>query len=148
MRWKMMIGAGSLLGLLATPVIAADFGTAQEARAMLDKAVAAIKTDKASALAQFNKGEGGFKDRDLYPFCAGADGMFTAHPTLNGKSLADLQDKNGKPLGKEILSAAEEGKVKEVNYMWPRPGSDTTPVAKVSYVTKIGDQTCAVGYYK
>jgi signal transduction histidine kinase len=148
MRWKVMISAGALLGLLAPPVIAADFGTPQEARAMLDKAAAAIKADKSSALAQFNKGEGGFKDRDLYPFCAGADGMFTAHPTLNGKSLADLQDKNGKPLGKEILSVAEEGKVKEVNYMWPRPGSDPTPVAKVSYVTKIGDQTCAVGYYK
>jgi signal transduction histidine kinase len=74
--------------------------------------------------------------------------MFTAHPVLNGKSLADLADKNGKALGKEILSVAEEGKVKEVDYMWPRPGSDPTPVAKVSFVTKIGDQTCAVGYYK
>jgi signal transduction histidine kinase len=148
MQWKMMIGAGSLLSLFAIPVVAADFGTPQEARAMLDKAVAAIKADKAAALAQFNKGEGGFKDRDLYPFCAGPDGMFTAHPTLNGKSLADLQDKTGKPLGKEILSAAEEGKIKEVAYMWPRPGSDPTPVAKVSYVTKVGDQTCAVGYYK
>jgi signal transduction histidine kinase len=144
----MMIGAAALFGLLATALVAADFGSSQEARAMLDKAVAAIKADKASALAQFNKGEGGFKDRDLYPFCAGSDGMFTAHPTLNGKSLADLQDKNGKPLGKEILSVAEEGKVKEVSYMWPRPGSDPTPVQKVSYVTKIGDQTCAVGYYK
>jgi signal transduction histidine kinase len=148
MQLRMMIGAAALFGLLATALVAADFGTSQEARAMLDKAVAAIKADKASALAQFNKGEGGFKDRDLYPFCAGPDGMFTAHPTLNGKSLADLQDKNGKPLGKEILSVAEEGKVKEVSYMWPRPGSDPTPVEKVSYVTKIGDQTCAVGYYK
>jgi signal transduction histidine kinase len=148
MRMKMMIGAALPLGLLATALVAADFGTPEEARGMLDKAVAALKADKAIALAQFAKGEGGFKDRDLYPFCAGPDGMFTAHPTLNGKSLTDLQDKNGKPLGKEILSVAEEGKVKEVSYMWPRPGSDPTPVSKVSYVTKIGDQTCAVGYYK
>jgi signal transduction histidine kinase len=148
MRWNRTIAAGLLLSGLAAPVMAADFGTPQEARAMLDKAVAAIKSDKASALAQFNKGEGGFKDRDLYPFCAGPDGNFTAHPALNGKSLADLQDKNGKALGKEILSVAEEGKVKEVAYMWPRPGTDPTPVAKVSYVTKVGDQTCAVGYYK
>jgi signal transduction histidine kinase len=148
MQLKMMIGAALPLSLFATALVAADFGTPQEARAMLDKAVAAIKADKTSALVQFNKGEGGFKDRDLYPFCAGPDGMFTAHPTLNGKSLADLQDKNGKPLGKEILSVAEEGKIKEVSYMWPRPGSDPTPVAKVSYVTKTGDQTCAVGYYK
>jgi signal transduction histidine kinase len=147
MNRKIVIGGGLLLGLTA-PLTAADFGSPEEARAMLDKAVAAMKTDKAGALAQFNKGEGGFKDRDLYPFCAGPDGMFTAHPTLNGKSLADLKDKSGKPLGKEILSVAEEGKVKEVAYMWPRPGADQTPVAKVSYVTKIGDQTCAVGYYK
>ncbi|HEX7588922.1 MAG TPA: cache domain-containing protein, partial [Anaerolineae bacterium] len=80
-------------------------------------------------------------------FCAGADGNFTAHPTLVGKSLKDLKDKTGKPLGEEVLSTAEEGKVKEVAYMWPRPGQ-TDPVQKVSFVTKIGDQTCAVGYYK
>jgi hypothetical protein len=37
---------------------------------MLDKAVAAVKADKAKALDMFNKGEGGFLDRDLYVFCA------------------------------------------------------------------------------
>jgi len=75
----MMIGAGLLWGPFATMLVAADFGTPRdEARAILDKAVAAIKADKASVLAQFNKGKGGFKDRDLYPFCAGPDGMFTA----------------------------------------------------------------------
>jgi hypothetical protein len=31
--------------------------------------------------------------------------------------------------------------------MWPRPGG-TDPVQKVAYVTKIGDQVSAVGYYK
>ena len=31
--------------------------------------------------------------------------------------------------------------------MWPRPGSDKTPVAKVSFVTKVGDVGCGVGYY-
>jgi hypothetical protein len=32
---------------------------------MLEKAVAAIKADKTKALDTFNRGEGGFKDRDL-----------------------------------------------------------------------------------
>jgi hypothetical protein len=60
----------------------ADFGTAEEAKAMLEKAVAAVKENKAKALDMFNKGEGGFKDRDLYVYCANAsDGIFTAHPT-------------------------------------------------------------------
>ena len=47
----------------------AQFGTAAEAKAMLEKAVAAVKADKTKALAMFNQGEGGFKDRDLQPFC-------------------------------------------------------------------------------
>jgi signal transduction histidine kinase len=126
---------------------AGEYGSASEAKAMLDKAVAALKADKAGALAKFTKGEGGFKDRDLYPFCGGPDGTFTAHPTLVGKSLKDLKDKAGKPLGEEIYKTAQDGKVGEVSYMWPRPGS-TDPVQKVSYVTKVGDQVCAVGYYK
>ena len=55
------------------------YGTSEEAKAMLEKAVAAVKQDKAKALDMFNKGEGGFKDRDLYVFCANAsDGIVTA----------------------------------------------------------------------
>ena len=45
--------------LTAASARAADYGTAEEARAMLDKAVAAVKSDKAKALDMFNKGEGG-----------------------------------------------------------------------------------------
>ena len=45
-------------------------GTADEAKAMLTKAVAAVKADKDKAIALFNKGEGGFRDRDLYVFCS------------------------------------------------------------------------------
>ena len=126
---------------------AGEFGTAAEAKAMLEKAVTAVKANKADALGKFTKGEGGFKDRDLYPFCGGPDGNFTAHPTLVGKSMKDLKDKAGTPMGEEMYKVASEGKVSEVNYMWPRPGT-TEPVQKVSYVTKISDQVCAVGYYK
>jgi signal transduction histidine kinase len=133
--------------VFTTPVFAASFGTAAEAKAMLERAAAAVKADKADALAKFTKGEGGFKDRDLYPFCGGLDGNFTAHPSLVGKSLKDLKDKAGKALGQEIYAVAKEGEISEVSYMWPRPGT-TEPVQKVSYVTKAGDQVCAVGYYK
>jgi signal transduction histidine kinase len=131
----------------AVTAFAAEFGSAAEAKGMLEKAVTAVKADKAKALAMFTKGDGGFKDRDLYPFCGGPDGNFTAHPTLAGKSLKELKDKAGKALGAEIYKVAQEGKVGEVAYMWPRPGK-TDPVQKVTFVTKIGDQVCAVGYYK
>src|SRR5574341_1724706 len=149
MKKLSLVFAGALFVMAMTGVataIAAEFGTAAEAKAMLEKAVAAVKANKAGALAQFAKGEGGFKDRDLYPFCGGPDGNFTAHPSLTGKSLKDLKDKAGKRLGEEIYKVAAEGKITEVSYMWPRPGSND-PVQKVTFVTKVGDQVCAVGYY-
>ena len=66
----------------AASLAAADFGTPEEAKSMLERAVATLKEDKAKALDMFNTGEGGFKDRDLYVWCANAsDGILTAHPT-------------------------------------------------------------------
>lgn len=149
---KMMLAAVAATALAATvPAQAqpAQFGTAAEARAMFDKAVAAVKADKAKALAAFNAGQDGFRDRDLYPFCANAsDGVFTAHPTLRGTQIRDLKDAAGTAFGEQILRAGTaEGQVNEVAYSFPRPGS-TAPAPKVSYVTKVADQVCAVGYYK
>jgi signal transduction histidine kinase len=125
-----------------------EYGTADEAKALLERAVAAVKADEAKALAAFNDKDGGYRDRDLYVFCANAsDGTETAHPTHKGQNLTDIKDANGFAFGAEIMKTATEGKISEVTYMWPRPGSDT-PVEKVTYVTKVGDQVCAVGYYK
>ena len=119
---------------------AADYGTADEARAMLEKAVAAVKADKTKARDMFNNGEGGFKDRDLYVFCANAsDGVLTAHPYLKGEHLQDIKGKKGFPLGQEIMRTATEGKISEVTYWLPRPGSDK-PLEKHTFFTRVGDQ--------
>jgi hypothetical protein len=52
-----------------------------------------------------------------------------------------LKDATGKSFGPDLCAAAQkpEGQITEVCYMWPRTGSDKTPVAKVSFVTKVGD---------
>ena len=55
--------------ILGTAASAQQLGTADEAKAMLTKAVTALKADKAKTIDQINKGEGGFLDRDLYVFC-------------------------------------------------------------------------------
>jgi signal transduction histidine kinase len=148
---KLMIGAVSATALaLSTATFAqGQFGTAAEAKAMLEKAVAAVKADKPKALEMFVKGEGGFKDRDLYPFCFSiADGKLNAAPPVTiGKDVRTLKDKTGDAYGQRVYDAAKEGVVTEVSYMFPRPGSDT-PVPKVSFVTKVGDEGCGVGYYK
>jgi Domain of unknown function (DUF4440) len=62
---------------IPNPETSEQLGTADEAKAMLIKAAAAIKADREIALAQFNKGEGGF--RDLYPFC---------YRLIDGKTVA------------------------------------------------------------
>jgi hypothetical protein len=121
---------------------AADYGTEGEAKAMLHRAVVAMKENKTKALDLFNKGEGGFKDRDLYVVCANAsDGVITASPTLKGGQLKDL------PPGEEIMRTASEGKVSEIIYWWPRPGS-LKPRKKHTFYTKVADQICGVGYYE
>ena len=53
-----VVGSAALL-VFATvaSVSAAQFGTAEEAKAMLEKAVAAVNEDKAKAIDLFNKGE-------------------------------------------------------------------------------------------
>ena len=151
---RLMIGAVSAAALmLSAAAFAEQGGTAQEARAMLDKAVAAVKADEAVALAMFNKGEGGFLDRDLYPFCFRiGDAKQVAGPkaVLAGTDLRTLKDATGKIYGPELIAAAQkpEGQITEVSYSFPRPGTTAPAVPKVSFVTKVSDLVCGVGYYK
>jgi signal transduction histidine kinase len=144
----------AFLGLIIAAgegMAAGDTGTAEEAKAMLERAVAAIEADENAALTAFTEGSDGFKDRDLYVFCGDAtDGIMTAHgakAALVGKSLRDIKDKAGKPIGEEAYSVAKEGEYNVIEYQWPRPG-ETEAVPKASYVTKTGNQICGVGYYK
>ena len=67
--FMMGVVSAAALALSAAAFAQQDHPTTQEARAMLDKVVAAVKADKTKALDMFNKGEGGFRDRNLYPFC-------------------------------------------------------------------------------
>jgi Single Cache domain 2 len=156
---KFMIAATSSIAVLAVSAtaFAQQHGTRDEASAMLMKAVAAVKADKAKALDMFNKGEGGFLDRDLYVFCSNiSDGKQIANGNPNAKQLLGtdirtIKDANGKAFGAELYAAYQkpEGEITEVSYMFPRPGADKTPVAKASFATRAGDDLgCGVGYYK
>jgi hypothetical protein len=152
---SLMIGAVSVAALTLTTAAFSQqskYGTPAEARAMLDKAIAAVKADKTKALASFNAGTDGFKDRDLQPFCWDVKSGEMVASTMPGNVAAhkiqcDLKDPTGKAFGKEQCAGAVEGKIIEVSYQYPRPG-ETAPTPKVSYITRIGDVGCGVGYYK
>jgi signal transduction histidine kinase len=149
--------AAAVLALSSTVALAQTGGTAEEAKAMLVKAVAAVKADKAKALEQFNAGTGGFADRDLYVFCTdltSGKAIANSNPhskQLIGTDVRHLKDATGKDFGPDLFAGMQkpEGEFTEVSYMWPRPSGDKTPVQKISIVTKASDDLgCGVGYYK
>ena len=132
-------------------------GTVDEAKAMLMKAVAAVKADEAKALEMFNKGEGGFRYRDLYVFCANArDGTIVAigNPNLKQALGIDVRagrNSTGEAFGAEIYAAIQkpEGQITEVSYVGPKPDPDDALVAKTTLVARASnDLGCGVGYYK
>lgn len=154
MRRRIFLSALAAWALLSGVDFAAAqaSGTAPEARAMLEKAVAALKADKAAALAKFPRTDSGFRDRDLYVFCFNtSDGKFTAHinAALMGTDVRSLKSGND-PLGQRIfdmVAKAPAGSVVTIDYQFPKPGT-TVPVAKQSYLARVDDQGCGVGYYK
>ena len=150
----LVIAVASTTVLVSSRAVAqSQFGTADEARAMLLKAVAAVKADKAKAIDVFNKGAGGFLDRDLYPFCTNAsDGKFVAlnsQRELLGQDIRRLTDVGGQAFGLAQFAAAQkpEGQITEVSYLVPNSGAHTTPLLKASFTTRAGDLVCGVTYY-
>ena len=150
---KLVIGAlGAMAVLFATTAFAQ--GTAADAKAMLERTVAAIKADKAKTLDQINKGENGFLVGDLYPFCFNlSDALLVAigNPNVKGllgKDARTFKDPTGDVYGPRLYDAAKEGQVNEVSYMSPKAGADKTWVPKASFVTAVAGLGCGVGYYK
>jgi hypothetical protein len=45
------------------------------------------------------------------------------------------------------VNAAKEGTIVTVSYNFPKPNT-TEPLPKESYVAKVGNEACGVGYYK
>jgi hypothetical protein len=55
--------------------------------------------------------------------------------------------RKGNAFGADIYKAEQqESKINEVSYEFPKPGA-TEPSPKTSFVTKVGDLGCGVGYY-
>src|SRR5580704_5339811 len=138
------LAAGAALFAAAAPAqMMAHPGTAADAKAMLEKTVAAIKADNAKTLDQINRGENGFLVGDIYPFCFNlSDGVNVAVANPNAKALVGKdvrlnKDATGDAFGQRLYDAAKEGQINEVSYKFPRPGADKTPVSKVAFVTAV-----------
>jgi hypothetical protein len=153
---KQIVASGLIASVLvwsAAALGAQQFGTADEARAMLDRAISALKTDETKALSQFNDPSNKeFRDHDLYVFCYNmSDGKITAYesPALLNADVRTLSLKDD-PVGKRTYEAAQnapEGSVVTVDYKLPKPNT-TVPVPKQTVQARVGKQTCGVTYFK
>src|SRR5216684_478407 len=91
---------------------AAEFGTPEQAKDMLGRAVAEMKADKLAAIAKFNHNDPQFRDRDLFVFCFNQqDGRFTAHEAMVDQDVRNLKDVKGTWSGEEMYRNAKEAQI-------------------------------------
>jgi signal transduction histidine kinase len=138
--------------MFAFSASAAEFGTKEEAVAMVKRAQAMFKKDGAEAAfkAVSDPSVAAFHDRDLYPFIYDMKGTCVAHgarSALIGKNLFDLKDQDGKYLIREILDIANGSGTGWVDYKWPNPLNNKIE-DKSSYIEKMGDYAVGVGIYR
>ena len=149
-NFKTLLLAAVCSSFLSVTSFADEFGTKEEAAALLDRAVALLRVDKNRALDLFTTGDGGLIQNDLYVFCFVSDGTITAHPSFVGFDIygSDQKDLQGTQLGESLFKAARVGGVGEVTYKQPRytTGSDKE-FTKTALMTRVAGQVCGVGYY-
>lgn len=137
--------------LSAHAVSAAQFGTADEARKLLDRAIAHVEAvGPDAAFKDFSDTKGKFVDRDLYVFCNDGKGIITANggnPALVNRDLHQIADVDGYQFMKEMEDQVKAKGSGEVRYKWLNPVSKIIQ-EKVSFVkaTSAG-AFCGVGVY-
>lgn len=144
-----------MLTLALSPMMAtaSDQGTAEEASAMVDRAIALYASDGLEAMlsAVGDKSNPDFHDRDLYVFVSEIDGVMLAHganPALVGRDLSGLVDANGSQFVAEMMSVARTAGDGWVDYVWANPATGKME-SKSSRVVRFGDKYyAAVGIYK
>ncbi|MCU0990600.1 MAG: cache domain-containing protein [Xanthomonadales bacterium] len=126
--------------------------TPDEARAMLARAVDAVRQDPKAAFARINDINGGFVHDDVYVFVVGIDDHVMhasgGTPRLVGRKVDKVTDISGKrifPESVEVAKAAARG-TGELRYTWLNPVTRRQE-SKITYLERVGDYAVGVGYY-
>ena len=138
-------GAGS-----AFAAAAQGDATAEEATAMVKKAVAHIKAGKDKAYADISTKGGSFSAGDLYITVYGLDGTVRAHGAnekMVGKNLIELKDVDGKAFVKERVEMAATKASFWQDYKFTNPVTKKIE-PKSMYCEKLEDSVVCGGIYK
>ncbi len=133
---------------LACGIAYAGMGTAKEAMALVDKAVAYYKANgKDKAFPAFNDKSGQFVNKDLYIFVMDWNGTLLAHGAnekLINQPTGDLKDSDGKFFMREMVKVAQTKGTGWVDYKWTNPVTKKIE-QKSSYVKRIGNENLLIG---
>jgi signal transduction histidine kinase len=116
---------------------------------VVNRAAALIASDGKDAFSQLRDKTGPYVFMDTYVFVTSTDGIQLvnpAFPSLEGKSLVDLRDVNGKAVVHDEIAAAMKDGSAWLDCYWYKPGQNT-PARKQTYVRKIqsGHDTYVIG---
>lgn len=147
----MAIAIGLFTMAINTAACAAEQGSADEATALVKKAIAFLKANgKEKAFAEFSNQSGQFKDRDLYIFVQDMKGNMFAHggnQKLIGRDLLELKDADDKFFVKKMIEVASGKGRGWVDYKWTNPITKVIE-PKASYIEKTDDVFIGCGIYK
>ena len=138
-----------LLTLIYAPLADEMRGTAEEAQAMVAKAIAAYDAQGNAAFADMNSPSTEFRDRDLYVFVIGPDHLVVVNgqdASRVGLDLEQTVDSTGKPFGKEMIEKANE-QGSWIDYVWRDPLTQKD-VQKSSWIVRHDGYIFGCGIYK
>lgn len=124
--------------------------SAEQARALLDKASNDLQKNEKATLTAVNSLKGGYLQDDLYVFVVDLDTRrYVGHGTnlrLINTDFAKVKDPDGKPVGEPILALIGKQGEGEYEYRWKNPVTGKVE-DKHAYLKKVGHFLVAVGYY-
>lgn len=140
------------LACAAGSTLASERGTKDEAKAMVEAAVAHIKAVGAEkAYADFTNDKANWVKKDLYVMVYDSKGVALAHGAnakLVGKDMSAVKDPNGKPIVSGLVTLAAQGGG-WFDYDWPDPLTKKL-MPKSTYAVKQpnGEGFVGVGIYR
>ena len=116
---------------------------------LVTNAVSQIEKSGKASFESFHDPKGPFVAKDAYIFVIDKSGVELVNPAfrnLEGRSVLDLKDTEGKMLVREMFKVVQTRGSGWVDYMWPKPG-DNISTLKSTYVSKakMGDEWVLVG---
>jgi uncharacterized protein len=150
---SVLIFATFLFATSVLPVGAVEFGTRDEAMAMVRHVQEKFKKDGPEATFRaINGNAAGFMDRDLFPYVHKLDGtqlVAAGFPaSIRGKNLHDLKDQDGKFFVQEFIKVATTPPYHGwVDYRFLNPKTNTID-DKSAWIERMGDYLVGVGVYK